>query len=135
MYITVMHVITANISVLSSSTLRSSLKYFPGPSTDSRFALILSGKSDGRFINSLTSAFEVTALNLKIDLLTCSVFDEISAGKISVQELEVWQSNVHPRRLDVGTVYAGIFIAISQVNQSEYSYIQSIRRLINKSCN
>lgn len=67
--------------------------------------MILSGKSDGRFINSLTSAFEVTALNLKVDLLTCSVFDGISAGKISVQELEVGQSNVHPRRLDVGRQY------------------------------
>ena len=86
------------------------------------FALILSGKSDGRCINSLTAAFEETALNLKVNLLTHSVLVGISAGKISMPGLAVWQSNVHPRRLNVGTVYAGIFIAISTVKLDIYVF-------------
>ena len=92
-----------------------------GNSTDSMFAFILSGKSDGRCINSFKSAFEETALNLKANLLTYSVLVGISAGKISMHGLAVWQSNVHPRRLNVGTVYAGIIIAISTVKLDIYA--------------
>ena len=115
MSLTVMQVITANISVFASSIFKSSFKYFPGPSTDNLFALILSGKSDGKCINSFTSAFEVTTLNLKDNVLTRSVLVEIFGGKISLQSVDVWQSNVSPRRLREGTVYAGIFIAIPKV--------------------
>lgn len=116
-----MHVNIANISVFSSSIFRLSFKYFPGPSTDSMFAFILSGKSDGRCINSFTSAFEETALNLKDSLLTFSFLVGISDGKISMHGLAVWQSNVHPRQLNLGTVYAGIFIAISTVKLDVYA--------------
>lgn len=106
----------------SSICLGCRLNTFPGPSTESMFAFIL-GRN--QTVDALTPSHLRLRKRLWIWRLTCWHTLSWLEYLPERSQCTVWQcgslSNVHPRRLNVGTVYAGIFIAISTVKLDIYA--------------